>query len=409
MLINNFTFQNLQISSNTSRIDENLRDDLSSPLQERNKNNLNNYLTPPDIKTKGKENRSPNLDRLRSLSKKMFGTLAEKSSGPLPLDLKENEEPSLDHEEFFTHQQPTVWCNLSCDEGGRIHLNLPSEIAKEAKVIYVFENKITGKSLIGKTGGKICNRVSSYLSRLASSSKTKFLEDVRKAPDTFRFGILYSLTSGEDIDEYEKKFIEYKSKVIHLYNQRNGGGGGSARTEEVECEYYIPDPKTITPEKRYPFRVSPKGRIKPFYSPRAHKKMRAIKKASSQGFVYSIRQQSTGKRYIGASGTPLKRGREHGYAAEFFCQENEKKFDESKKSGALHPQMGRSPQDFSIGVLPIAYEKSQLKGRRYKVLETVHSLGEAEKLVIGARRTLFPLGFNLNKGGGGPIVRQSDQ
>jgi hypothetical protein len=330
---------------------------------------------------------------------------------------------SVEHKEeqseFFTHREPAEWFALQRDGNGKITLNLPSSLHEVGRLIYVFRNRETGCLLIGKTAGSLNKRSSGYLTRfneLGSEDKVKkkgtkaFLKDVKQNPEQFEVGILHVLKPEEDLDLFESLFIKYKGQISPLYNENGGGGGGSAHSEENATTYVIPKEEVapFTPVKYYSYGRNDEGDIRPQFTPGFKKRLRTIKDqlGETQEFAYAIKKMDTGERYIGVSGSPRRRAREHAYAAEYHDPEHDK-FDPTRKDGALHPAMAEEPEQFGFGLLPIqSIEKIDPAERENFVL--LEGIAHVERYIIAMKESLISQnGFNMSRGGEGPIAKRA--
>jgi hypothetical protein len=316
---------------------------------------------------------------------------------------------------FFTHQQPKKWYPLFRNEKGKIKFSLPSQLGKFKRLIYIFRNKEKLSYLIGKTGTSLNVRSSGYAkdfneigseNRAKKEGKKGFLTDVKQNPEHFEVGILHVLNDDDDLNLFETLFIDYKRKIDNLYNDHRGGGGGLAHSEETPTTYAIPKPETgsFTPKKYYPFVINAHGRIRAQFTPGYKKKLRKLRKKMelTQEFAYVIKNRNTGERYIGVSGSPRRRSREHGSAAE-CCDPKNERFDPSRLGGRLHPAMAANPELFEIGVYPTKsiHVIDQENQENYLTFPTI---AKVEQFVIKEKKTLVSQGgLNCNRGGGGSL------
>lgn len=315
---------------------------------------------------------------------------------------------------FFTDKEPEQWFSLFLGIDNKITVNIPGQIGQIAKLIYVFKNTENNKLLVGKTGQTFSERLSGYKqafnSEVVDLDEKEFIADVRKNPEQFRVGILHALVGEEDLNDFETRFIDCKGAMYALYNKRRGGAGGLARSEEEPTYYAIPKDCPMTPPKRYPYKTNEEGQIRLALTPgfnRTVKKLSDSRTSPAQGFLYSIKSVSSGKRYVGGTMQlrPADRLRQHGYNAEVFYPENEGKFNPNATDGALHPAMGENPLDFTAGFLPVRYDVEDMSEEEKAKYYIVSTLGDAERKTIEAVGSLISQnGFNCNKGGGGPIA-----
>lgn len=339
--------------------------------------------------------------------------IKEKKEGH-PLNEKVNQAMA----EFLGKQSPAQWLPLFRNAKGKIKYLSPSRLENVKRIIYIFKNKVKDCYLIGKTGQTFMKRSYHYFSlfnRPGSEERVKrkgtknFLCDVKADPEHFEMGILYVLKPEEDINFFEKEFIEnYRQRHLQLYNENRGGGGGLAHAEENLSAYAVPKPRGIqwiTPEKYYPYRRNKKGHILPCFTPGFREKMKEMKENMEEGqiFIYVIKQLTNNKRYIGYSGDPETRANYHGYQSGYCDPKNKKKYDPARKSGRLYPAIAENPEEFGIGLLPIKSEKS-ISSHQKKQHRSFQGIGNMEKYAIKIKKSLYTQhGFNSNRGGGGPI------
>jgi hypothetical protein len=306
----------------------------------------------------------------------------------------------------LTDMQPGNWNQLTKTDEGRITIELHPADAQKKQLIYVFWNTQTNTYLIGKTGTSISGRLSGYLTSFNKPymGNSPFIEEVQKDPTVFRFGILYELKDGEDLDEYETDFITQKRQKFSLYNQNNGGGGGLARTEEVNGYYAVVNPADITPQRNYSFQQDADGKIRPKFTPGAHRFTR--QDGETHSFHYRVKDTETDKRYIGTSNRVIERAQEHGYKAN---KENAAaaQLGIMEDKGLLHTALAQNPARFVVGFYDIQHQEPlDLDEEAKKQLTVAKTSGQMERILIAAKETLRPNGFNGNAGGGGPIGRQ---
>jgi GIY-YIG catalytic domain len=331
-----------------------------------------------------------------------------------PINLENNQDiPQLTkkEEDFFTNQEPSAWFPLYKDQE-RIKCALPSDLRKIKKLIYIFRNKVKNCFLIGKTGTSLNERISSYTTefnkrgseeRVKKIGRKTFLTDMKQHPEHFEVGILHVLQPEDDLNLFETFFIDCKRKISSLYNDHRGGGGGLAHSEENETTYAVPKSETapFTPEKYYPYKKNDQGCIRPQLTPNFKQRIRDNKE-ETQEFAYVIKKLDTEQRYVGISGDPERRSREHAYKAEYFDPEHHK-YDPDRTDGRLHPAMAKDPEKFGIGLLPVQSMERINQEERDDYISLSGS-AQLEKHAIKIKRSLASLqGFNCNEGGGGPI------
>lgn len=317
--------------------------------------------------------------------------------------------------DYFTYQEAAEWFSLSRKKNGGIKFALPSSLRKIERLIYIFRNKEKKCDLIGKTGGSLNKRCSGYASlvnkegterKVREKGRKAFLTDIKQNPEHFEVGILHVLQPEEDLNLFESLFIECKGKVYKLYNDRSGGGGGLSHAEESSSVYAIPKPETglFTPEKYYRFGRDDRGSIRPQFSPNFKPKLERLRDhlEETQEYTYAIKDLDTGKRYIGITGNPEKRAKEHGYAAE-YCDSDHAKYDPDRISGCLHPAMAEDPNRFGIGILPVR-SLGSINSEELENYVLLTGIGKVERYAIEIKQSLVSQnGFNCNRGGGGPI------
>lgn len=324
-----------------------------------------------------------------------------------------------DQAHFFTFLEPQQWHPVERTSAGLIKFSLPKELRTIKRLIYIFRNKAKECYLIGKTGGSLNQRMSSYASvfnaphsdeMAKKEGRKSFLRDMKAHPEHFEIGILYELKPEEDLDELEILFIDYKGMLLDLYNDHRGGGGGLAHDEEEPAPYAVPKKgiQLFTPEKYYPYAKDEEGRIRPQLTPGFWERMSNYRSQmqETQEFAYSVKKLDTEERYIGVSAAPDRRSREHGYAAEYFDTESEK-YDPSRTDGFLHPSMASDPEQFAFGILPLKSVEKIEPGELDDYVQ-LPTIGKVEQYLIEQKQTLFgQQGFNANGGGGGPIARSA--
>lgn len=357
-------------------------------------------------------------------------SLEDKFDGGLPKEEKKDESfidqaPAIDFIEeneeeaaFFRNQWPGEWYPLQKNRKGLIKIVLPKALQQVERLIYIFRNKKKKCFLIGKTGGCLSKRIAKYLTqfneegreRRVKKEKSKaFLMDVKKHPNHFAVGILHVLKSEEDLDLFETLSIKHKGKIYKLYNDNKGGGGGSPHSDEALTTYAISkEEAAFSPVKYYPFQRDDQRCIRPLLSPGFKRKIKELKEGleETQELAYVIKKKDTEERYVGVSIDPSKRSKQHGYAAEYYDPEH-KKYDPTVKSGLLHPAMAKSPEKFSIGLLPIR-SKGNIDPSELSNYVLLEGIAKVERYAIESKQSHFSAnGFNGNYGGGGPIARQA--
>ncbi len=354
-----------------------------------------------------KENLSPNSKRPR-----LIETIKIEEPSPLECEqiLQVAEEVIRD---YFTVLMPTEWFAVSC-ENHVVKFNFPANLLKENRLIYIIKNKVKGRYLIGKTGNGLRKRCGNYLNEMknfkdkgGNSGRQQFLRDFKANPTHFEVGVLYVLDANEDLNELETLCIDCKRLVLPLYNDRRGGGGGLSHAEENPLTYAIPRPETgqLTPEKCYRYIKDELGQIRLNLTPRFKKKIQELMTQDPekhQGFYYIVRHIKTGRTYIGTSGHPDKRVRQHGYKAEYGDPTNEK-YDLDQLTGKLHEAMGEDPEGFEVGLLPIgpAEKISPEAVNQFIFLKTIQKV---EEFLMYVKQSFAEQGGFNCQAGGGPIA-----
>jgi hypothetical protein len=334
-----------------------------------------------------------------------------------PLNLLAEEAIQL---EFFSSFKPTRWFSLRRDVNGEIKIPLPPSLRKIKRLIYIFRNRKKNCFLIGKTGGSLNSRMSGYVTifneegsenRVKKKGRKSFLMDVKSHPEHFDVGILYVLQPDDDLDFFEIQFIKYKKRHDQLYNDNGGGGGGSAHAEEKYSIYALPKPEImqLTPQKYYPY-TEGRGQVRLQWTPGLKERIKSLRAGleEEQELAYVIKNMETEERYIGVSGDPFRRAREHGYLTEYYIEESDK-FDPTRKTGFLHRAMAEEPEKFAFGVLPIQ-SVEQIDSNQRENYFLLEGISKVEQFVIQYKQTLISQnGFNGNRGGGGPIAKRATQ
>ncbi|WP_068467151.1 hypothetical protein [Candidatus Protochlamydia phocaeensis] len=341
-----------------------------------------------------------------------------------------------DQEDFFTSHEPEQWFPLKIKKGRgggeKIAIEIPANLKRVKRLIYVFRNKATDPEtlLIGKTGSTFQSRMSRYatlintgisksFSEEEKEENKQFVQDIKNNLAQFEVGLLYALQPDEDLNAFESKFIEHKGAIHPLYNQRKGGAGGLARSEEKPTTYGIPQiGEPFTPPKRYPVRLDEEGRIRIQFTPGFDRYVKQLQDSmvdpEHQGWIYSYKKKGTSRHYCGGTGQrkPGNRGRQHCYAAEVFQSKNKKKYNPDKKDGIFHPALGTNPEEFEFNVLPIFYGNPEALSQSDSVEKTEYvffsSLAAAEDFASQHKES-YTKGFNKYKAGGGPIADRAKE
>lgn len=353
--------------------------------------------------------------KARSISAQILGNAdaIPFSNSPLAIQNKVVVKESFDQIEA-KNLEPKEWYSFYLNENGEVSIKLPKDIANEKNVIYVFKYKVDGKLLIGKTHQQLSKRLNKYLFNIKYSNKKSsfFYQDIKSNPDMFSFGILYKLKPEENIDQVERACIIQKRNVVELYNENDGGGGGVAHSVHAASRVLIPDPKKmpkiLTPRKYYPVEKDEEtGRIRVKFSPGLYKELkeRRKQKRSRQPELYKAVNIENGMVYVGSSVDLPRRTGEHTRAAEFHDPDNAK-FDPSKKGGEFRKALGQTPENFKIGLLrPLLMTPPKTRNCENAFI-VANTPAEAEKACIEVYDCVFPKGYNMNAGGGGPLPRQ---
>lgn len=317
---------------------------------------------------------------------------------------------------YFEYQMPEEWYNLS-RKSGKFKAHFPDHLINEKKrIIYIFKNTVNDKILIGKTASGLKHRFSTYqaeFSKYLNTIKTKkkketgrqkFLRDMTSKPGKFVLGILHHLKETEDLDDFEKNFIKYKSRKWKLYNDNAGGGGGSSHQEEIQHIYAVNQSQPITPQKYYPYAKDDEGNIRVQLTPSIKDKMRILREKNVQIVIYAIKNLQTDQRYIGVTNDFRRRAREHGYSSE-IQDPTHHKYEESKKGSLVHKAIAANPENFAIGFFEMDL-KDNLDANHFKNFKFFTGSAQLEKEMIKIKESHESVnGLNSNKGGGGPISK----
>ncbi len=315
-------------------------------------------------------------------------------------------------EEFFSKLEPSLWMPIKKNDRNNFTVDMPKDISRQSKLIYIFKNFRDNKVLIGKTGGELRKRINSHLTIINQyqagdvSKETEFVRDLSARCKDFALGILYQLKSDEDINLCEDTAVKAKIKFHLLYNQKSGGGGGIPRSEEIPSHFSIPaNPKEpVSPPSYSRIRIDQNGRIRPEFS-----ELIVFEDITNKTCFYQFKNaRDPTKRYIGVTNQFKKRILEHCYSSEEHCKKNEKKFFADNKGSRFHKALGKKPQEFLVGLIPVSQddpEKMSPNSRANRIFFT--NSGDTEKALIRRKRALFSDGgLNQNEGGGGPTSSQ---
>lgn len=292
---------------------------------------------------------------------------------------------------FFARTQPQEWYPFQIDSSAKIKIQLPN--FEKKKIIYSIHNRNKNLSYIGKTNN-LYHRVYYYISLLNNTNsiedlkthKLPFYEDMKQNPTHFQLGVLCKLQDDEDINEYERNFIRYRT---NLYNKRNGGGGGLAHSEESTMTFAIPN-NDGTPKRYYPYNEELKPQLSPGYK-------KLIKETKTPIYYYKVKSESY--YYIGMTGHPEWRPGQHGYRASL---EKIKSSVSAHKRNELHYAMSQDPTAYGFGLLPVVDARtiSPKSLCNYKI---VKGAAETESALIEmGKEQSSQVCLNVRTGGGGP-------
>lgn len=305
--------------------------------------------------------------------------------------------------DFFLSQAPSEWFKLA-KKNKKITIQMPEGKGFEKNVIYIFQDKVTGKSLIGKTEQVFRRRMSQYCSQFnrPQGKCSNFIKDVQLSPQRFRVGILYQLKSGENIDQVEAAFIHhYREAGRPLYNQVGGGGGGRAKSAELPSFYAIPKTEGFpSPPKKYKVeRINDKVRLltSPGFRTKINQgRIKAQRDGRVFGHIYYYKRNLKDekvKRYIGMSGVAESRVPQHCYNSQ-------------RKEGEFYQELATFPDEFEANVLDIEYinPNSLSPGSRERY-DFFDNLGDAEEAVIQIARENGEVYNDDARGGRGTRAR----
>lgn len=269
-------------------------------------------------------------------------------------------------------------------EEPQINLPLTPKTSQTKHLIYIFRNKMEEIYLIGKTDQFLANRFSGYLKDIrhpgSEGGQREFPLDVRQAPADFEAAILYEASPGQDLGYIETLLITlFRIAGLQLYNQNQGGGGGSTREpDEVpfDEENLTPEEKVYeTPVKYFPVQVKDQ-KIQIPLSPSTRK---------LENVVYVFKNVETDQRLVGTTGQKVHKRLSHYIYA--FNHQN------TVIGKRLLPTAVRArPHHFVFGIL--------------KKVEDRKRIFYEEQRYIYLLKQISPL-FNQNRGGGGPSVTKS--
>lgn len=316
-------------------------------------------------------------------------------------------------ENFLMYHMPHQWFSIVCEKGD-IRFDFPEDLLQDKRLIYILRNKEEERYLVGKTGNGLKERSQKYLSEIKKftenrrqTGRQQFLRDFRANPTHFEIGVLYILEPDENLNEMETLFIDYKSLIYKLYNDRRGGGGGLSHAEEKPLTYAIPRLETgcLTPDKYYHYQRNQQGQIRLPLTPSFRRKMCELStqdQEKNQGYYYIIKKLDTQQSYVGTTCDPEKRSKEHGYAAEYGDIESEK-YNPDQLTGALHPAMGEDPENFAFGLLPV-YASDKILPADVDQFTFISGIAKVEKFLMQAKQSLKEQGGLNCIQGGGPIA-----
>jgi hypothetical protein len=273
---------------------------------------------------------------------------------------------------------------LAISKDGSIELKSSPNTGKKRSTIYSIWDAETGATYIGKTDQEFRKRLSQHRYHTnhpeAPGSDTDLYRALRENPKNFRFGVLKQAEpslGADKLSQLERHHISLIPEDKKLNSNSGGGGGTSVKVvASASKENLLPEEVFATPPKYYRAKKYKGDAIK-FDLPK--------EVAVSKGSVYVIKEESTGKRYIGYTGQEIgKRCSQHIHQAKRFKQTKE-----SKDSKTLHEAIQKNPEDFGIGLLARNVELKKLPELEAKYIKMKDSITN---------------GFNKNHGGGGSHV-----
>ena len=116
-------------------------------------------------------------------------------------------------------------------------------------VVYLILNTVNGKRYVGQTVQPLEKRFNAH----ARSKKSLIGKAIRKyGKDKFRYGVIKSCASKEEMDYWEKYFIvALKSKVPYGYNMTDGGEGTSGLERTPEYLKHLSESRMGEKNPRY--------------------------------------------------------------------------------------------------------------------------------------------------------------
>lgn len=263
---------------------------------------------------------------------------------------------------------------------------------KEKRVIYCLVNTVSQTCLVGETGSSLKKRFSNYKAKFnnpdyqpVSSKKRQLLEEIRENPHHFKLMVIDKVPLDSDISQKEKDWIQQIQSITSVYNDNKGGGGGRAHGEEKEFSYAVPLRGPLTPEKNHPIGIGPTTARRLDFGEETD--------SSLPVQFYRIKDVSQPSRvYVGVSGNPRRRFREH--------VRNAKK---SPKKATRLVKALKDKGDFVFGIYPILNGKT-IPCEKRSDFTFFSSAGEVEKHLIEVKSSCDQ-GLNSNKGGGGSLPR----
>jgi hypothetical protein len=261
---------------------------------------------------------------------------------------------------------------------GRISLRAQGRDAFLKNRVYVIYNRKTGQRYVGRSSQEFNRRLSqhAYLANncKASRAQAALYHAIRKDPKNIFFGILKSskLSFSKLVDQ-EIQEIKQTPQQLRL-NQQIGGGGVSAdplMSPVKKKPVFYP-----TPEKRYGLKQYESG-IKAVITPST---------SDLKGCVYQIKDESTGKRYVGMTSQSF------GTRISQHMSLTHKESDEISRQ-KIYDDIKRRPSDFTCGILASNVSRADLP-----VVESLYI----------HKKDAFETGYNCNRGGGGCVSSQSN-